>query len=70
MDNIYLRTLDEKMVYLRYAFLHKNIIKYAGRPYATFEEMNKSLIDNWNQCVGMNDQVFFLGEILDFLSLF
>ena len=40
-------------------FSHKNIIKYAGRPYTTVEEMNKSLIDNWNQCVDAEDQVFF-----------
>lgn len=43
-------------------FSHKNIIKYAGRPYGTVEEMNKSLIDNWNQCVDAGDQVFFLGD--------
>ena len=24
--------------------------------------MNKSLIDNWNQCVEPEDQVFFLGD--------
>lgn len=27
-------------------FSHKNIIKYAGRPYTAVEEMNRSLIDN------------------------
>ena len=43
-------------------FSHKNIIKYAGRPYTTVEEMNRSLIDNWNQCVEADDQVFFLGD--------
>jgi len=43
-------------------FSHKNIIKYAGRPYTTVEEMNRSLIDNWNQCVEAEDQVFFLGD--------
>lgn len=43
-------------------FSHKNIIKYAGRPYETIEEMNKSLIENWNQCVAAEDHVFFLGD--------
>ena len=43
-------------------FSHTNIIQYAGRPYITVEEMNRSLIDNWNQCVGGEDQVFFLGD--------
>jgi calcineurin-like phosphoesterase family protein len=43
-------------------FSHFNIIRYAGRPYANVEEMNASLIDNWNRCVDPNDQVFFLGD--------
>lgn len=43
-------------------FSHRNIIKYAGRPYASVEEMNCALIENWNQCVGDEDQVFFLGD--------
>jgi len=43
-------------------FSHTNIIKYTGRPFATVEEMNRTLIDNWNKCVGVDDQVFFLGD--------
>lgn len=43
-------------------FSHANIIRYANRPYANVEEMNRSLIDNWNQCVDIDDQVFFLGD--------
>lgn len=43
-------------------FSHANIIKYAGRPFATVDEMDCALIDNWNQCVGEDDQVFFLGD--------
>src|ERR1700722_11047026 len=43
-------------------FSHANIIRYANRPYANVEEMNESLIDNWNQCVDIDDQVFFLGD--------
>lgn len=43
-------------------FSHTNIIKYAGRPFANVDEMNQTLIDNWNQCVGVDDQVFFLGD--------
>jgi calcineurin-like phosphoesterase family protein len=43
-------------------FSHTNIIRYANRPYVTVEEMNESLIDNWNQCVDIDDQVFFLGD--------
>lgn len=43
-------------------FSHSNIIKYAARPYATVEEMNLHLINNWNRCVREDDQVFFLGD--------
>ena len=43
-------------------FSHKNIIKYADRPYTSVEEMNRSLTDNMNQNVGKDDQVFFLGD--------
>ena len=41
---------------------HANIIKYTGRPFATVEEMDRALIENWNKCVGDDDQVFFLGD--------
>ena len=43
-------------------FSHKNIIKYAGRPYETVEEMNRCLIENCNLRVDAGDQVFFLGD--------
>jgi len=43
-------------------FSHTNIIKYTGRPFATVEEMNRTLVDNWNKCVGVDDQVFFIGD--------
>lgn len=43
-------------------FSHTNIIRYAARPYASVEEMNINLIDNWNQSIGVDDQVFFLGD--------
>lgn len=43
-------------------FSHNNIIKYAGRPFANVDEMNQALINNWNQSIGKDDQVFFLGD--------
>lgn len=43
-------------------FSHTNIIKYAGRPFASVEEMDRVLIENWNKYVDEDDQVFFLGD--------
>jgi len=43
-------------------FSHKNIIKYAKRPFQTVEEMNEFMIEQWNKKVGQQDQVFYLGD--------
>lgn len=42
---------------------HKNIIRYCKRPFKNVEEMNKTLVKNWNKTVGKNDVVFFLGDL-------
>lgn len=44
-------------------WIHKNIIKYDNRPYATVEEMNESIIEVWNNTVRDSDIVFLLGDI-------
>ncbi len=43
-------------------FYHTNIIKYCNRPFNTIEEMNQTMIDNWNNTVKWNDHVFILGD--------
>lgn len=43
-------------------FGHKNIIDYCKRQFRDVEEMNETLIDNWNGTVGKNDTVFHLGD--------
>lgn len=43
-------------------FYHTNIIKYCDRPYINIQQMNRSLIMNWNKVVGPNDIVFHLGD--------
>lgn len=42
-------------------FMHKNIIKYSGRPW-TFEDQTQELIDRWNSKVGLMDDVYHLGD--------
>lgn len=41
---------------------HSNIIKYCYRPFSTIEEMNETLIENWNKIVGKEDKVFMMGD--------
>lgn len=41
---------------------HTNIIRYTNRPFNTVEEMNETIIFNWNNCVKQNDSIFVLGD--------
>lgn len=43
-------------------FNHKNIIKYCNRPFSSTESMNEKLIENWNNRVNENDEVYVLGD--------
>jgi calcineurin-like phosphoesterase family protein len=43
-------------------FYHKNIIKFCNRPFASVEEMNVTLINNWNKVVMPEDIVWQLGD--------
>jgi calcineurin-like phosphoesterase family protein len=43
-------------------FMHRSILKYTSRPFATIEEMNEGLIANWNAIVKPTDTVIHLGD--------
>lgn len=44
-------------------FGHFNVIRYDNRPFKTIEEMDNTLIKNWNKAVSNKDCVWILGDI-------
>ena len=46
-------------------FNHANILKYEpeSRPFSSIEEMNETIIQNWNEVVKISDTVYVLGDM-------
>ena len=44
-------------------FGHRNVLKLCDRPFATIEEMNETIIQNWNSRVKGSDTVCILGDL-------
>ena len=44
-------------------FGHKNIITYCNRPFLSTDEMDQTIINNWNLVVGLDDLVYVVGDI-------
>lgn len=44
-------------------FGHKNCLAYDNRPFVSVEKHDEDLISNWNEVVGINDDVWILGDI-------
>ncbi|MBY7146876.1 metallophosphatase, partial [Levilactobacillus brevis] len=47
-------------------FFHKDLLgdsDFAPRPFASVDEMNQTIIDNWNARVAETDTVYHLGDI-------
>ncbi len=43
-------------------FSHANIMKYCNRPWSNVEDMNETLINNWNKVVNKDSIIFHLGD--------
>src|SRR3978361_1949415 len=43
-------------------FGHENIIGLSSRPFASIEEMDKCMIERWNEVVAPGDNVWHLGD--------
>jgi len=44
-------------------FGHENIIRYENRPFASLDDMDSTIIKNWNQAVTENDTVIVAGDV-------
>lgn len=42
---------------------HDNCIKYCNRPFVNVDEMNSTIIANWNNKIKPDDSVFLLGDL-------
>ena len=41
---------------------HANIVTYCNRPYDSVEQMNADLVERWNTRVGLDDEVWVVGD--------
>lgn len=48
---------------------HETILKSASRPFSSVEEMNETIIQNWNRVVKDGDKVYVLGDVGFFYPL-
>lgn len=43
-------------------FGHSKVIDFCNRPFSSVEEMDETLIQNWNKTVGKKDTIYHLGD--------
>jgi calcineurin-like phosphoesterase family protein len=61
--NIAAEEADKVWITSDWHYAHANILKYCNRPFKDVEEMNDTLLKNYNSVVSDDDIVFFLGDI-------
>ena len=45
-------------------FGHANIIRHSNRPFRSVDDMDKALIENWNNVVSPEDDIYILGDLM------
>lgn len=55
-------TVPRKWVTSDTHFGHANILKYDKRPFKTIQEHDEKLVENWNNTVGDEDEVYHVGD--------
>ena len=48
---------------------HRAVINMQNRPFADVEEMNRTIISNYNAIVGQDDTVYLLGDLCHHLKV-
>ena len=50
-------------------FGHQNALSFDDRPFKTIEDHDIALIKNWNDTVGIDDDVWVLGDLCCFILI-
>lgn len=45
-------------------FGHRRIVELSGRPFSSVEEMNETLVENWNATVTPDGTTWILGDVV------
>lgn len=43
---------------------HANVLRHDGRPFASVEEMDQDLMENWNRRVTDRDRIYIGGDLI------
>lgn len=55
--------LERTYIWSDQHFFHKNVIDFSQRPYMNVEEMNETLVANYNDYVGKDDICLWVGDV-------
>lgn len=62
MKTIYIENSEKLFFTSDLHFGHARIIEYCKRPYSSVEQMDRVLIDNWNDTISVDDTIVIAGD--------